>query len=159
MIPASKKNLKTDLVASVFILNPSKTKTLLLFHRKLKKWLGPGGHLEEGETPAQCVVREAFEEAGVRIKLLDFSPKLDLNSPEEETAVNPYCCLLELIPAHASTPEHLHFDFVFIGECVEGNEKVSEREASDLKWFSLSEVRELDTFPAIIAVADKLMQE
>lgn len=30
------------------------------------KHLGIGGHLEEGEAPAECIVREIFEETGIK---------------------------------------------------------------------------------------------
>lgn len=31
------------------------------------KWLGVGGKLEEGESPEECVLREVFEETGLRL--------------------------------------------------------------------------------------------
>ena len=31
------------------------------------KWIGLGGHLEENESPAECVRREIMEEAGIRV--------------------------------------------------------------------------------------------
>lgn len=46
----------------------------LMLHRVKKKndlnegkWIGIGGHVEAGETPDACVVREAYEEAGIRL--------------------------------------------------------------------------------------------
>ena len=46
----------------------------LMLHRTRKandanhdKWLGVGGHIEPGETPMQCVLREAMEETGLRL--------------------------------------------------------------------------------------------
>ena len=46
----------------------------LMLHRTRKeqdenagKWIGIGGHLEENESPEECIRREAFEEAGVRL--------------------------------------------------------------------------------------------
>lgn len=48
-------------------------KVLMLHRNKRKgdihygKYLGPGGKLEEGESPHQCMVREVFEETGLRV--------------------------------------------------------------------------------------------
>ena len=46
----------------------------LMLHRVKKehdinegKWIGVGGHLEEGESPLDCVIRETFEETGLKL--------------------------------------------------------------------------------------------
>ena len=46
----------------------------MMLHRTKKKndanhdkWLGIGGHIESGETPMQCVLREALEETGLTL--------------------------------------------------------------------------------------------
>ena len=46
----------------------------LMLHRTKKKndanhdkWLGIGGHIEPGETPMECVLREALEETGLTL--------------------------------------------------------------------------------------------
>jgi len=45
--------------------------TLLLHrHRRLGKWLPPGGHVEPSELPDEAAVREVLEETGVPIRLL-----------------------------------------------------------------------------------------
>ena len=43
----------------------------LMLHRILKKhdvnknkWIGVGGHFEEGESPEECLCREVYEETG-----------------------------------------------------------------------------------------------
>ena len=49
-------------------------KTLML-HRIRKqndihegKWNGLGGHIELGETPEECVIREVYEESGLKLR-------------------------------------------------------------------------------------------
>ena len=46
----------------------------LMMHRVKKKvdcnqgkWIGVGGHCEEGESPDECVIRETMEETGLRL--------------------------------------------------------------------------------------------
>ena len=46
----------------------------LMMHRVKKekdinrdKWIGVGGHFEEGESPEECVLREVLEETGYRL--------------------------------------------------------------------------------------------
>ena len=56
--------------ASVFIINPENLKILLVHHKKFKKWVQPGGHIEPGEAPEETAVREVFEETGLKVKLL-----------------------------------------------------------------------------------------
>lgn len=51
----------------------------LMLHRVKKvndvnkdKWIGIGGHFEEGESPEECIRREALEETGLTLKELRF---------------------------------------------------------------------------------------
>ena len=46
----------------------------LMMHRVSKKkdpnagkWIGVGGHFEEGESPEECLLREVYEETGLRL--------------------------------------------------------------------------------------------
>ncbi len=56
----------------------------LMLHRIKKnkdvnagKWIGVGGHLEAGETPEECAIRETFEETGLTVHSLDFRGIVD----------------------------------------------------------------------------------
>ena len=51
----------------------------LMLHRTKKegdinknKWIGVGGHFEDGESPEDCVMREVFEETGLTLTAMQF---------------------------------------------------------------------------------------
>jgi len=52
--------------ASAAILDPPAERILLVKHRKVRRWLQPGGHCEPGDpTLADAALREATEESGI----------------------------------------------------------------------------------------------
>jgi 8-oxo-dGTP pyrophosphatase MutT (NUDIX family) len=53
---------------AVFVVHQGRV--LLHYHRKLGKWLPPGGHIEDNELPDDAAVREVLEETGIRARLV-----------------------------------------------------------------------------------------
>ena len=56
-----------------------KDNSYLMLHRVKKekdinkdKWIGIGGHFEEGESPEECVIREVYEETGLALNNVKF---------------------------------------------------------------------------------------
>jgi 8-oxo-dGTP pyrophosphatase MutT (NUDIX family) len=90
---------------AVFVVH--KQEVLLHFHRKLGKWLPPGGHIEDGELPDDAAVREVLEETGVRGRLVG-SHGLLIDEPRQ--LVLPAGVQLETI-----YPGHEHIDLVYFG--------------------------------------------
>jgi 8-oxo-dGTP diphosphatase len=45
---------------------------LLMVQNHRGFWSTPGGHLDFGESPAECAARETFEEAGLRVAHVEF---------------------------------------------------------------------------------------
>lgn len=60
-----------DIVVAGFPVRDGRT--LLVFHEKLRRWLPPGGHIEENETPDQAVKRELREELDIEVELSPYN--------------------------------------------------------------------------------------
>src|SRR5581483_4419071 len=77
----------------------------------------PAGHLEEGELPSECILREAQEEVGIKIKSED----------------------LEFVCVHYRLREDQtgeRIDFFFVADNWEGEPKIMELDKNDdLQWF------------------------
>lgn len=58
--------------ASAFLIHEAKV--LLIKHKKLAMWLGPGGHIDQDELPHQAAVREFFEETGLQVEIVSALP-------------------------------------------------------------------------------------
>ena len=113
------------LTASALIVDSSRKKLGLIFHKKLGLWLQPGGHFDEDERdPIEAARREAAEEIGLK-RLEPLSEALfDLDIHE--------------IPARRDEPAHLHHDlrFAFIAAPDEAV-RIEEREVSDFAFVDL----------------------
>ncbi|WDC83610.1 NUDIX domain-containing protein [Caloramator sp. mosi_1] len=97
--------MKHHRAVAVYILN-SKNQILLLYHKKLNKYLPPGGHVEEGELTHIAAEREAYEEAGVNIDF--YYVKNELGDERANPLPTPLLVQLEDIG------DHYHEDFVYL---------------------------------------------
>lgn len=118
------------LTASAFILSPDGSRVLLLHHRKLDRWLQPGGHAEPGEAIGEEVaLREAREETGIAALALH---------PE---APRPVDVDVHAIPAHGSERAHHHLDLRYVVVAAEGASLLpSPNETNALRWFAWDEL-------------------
>ena len=69
-IPIMKKQANKSFIylTSVFLINPEDKRILLVKHKKFNKWVQPGGHIEDEETPEEAALREVYEETGLCIQ-------------------------------------------------------------------------------------------
>lgn len=114
------------ITASAWVVNEDFTKTLLIHHKKLDKWLHPGGHCD-GDTDTLAVAkREVWEETGIEnLKVEDTIFDLDIH----------------LIPQHKLVPAHLHYDVRYLIICDENETLIrNQDEINELKWVPISEV-------------------
>lgn len=134
--------------STVFIFHEDKV--LLIFHKKLQKWLPPGGHMNPNELPTECAIREAKEETGLDVELVSQENIWVNNKWNGKSFERPYMCLLEDIPAINGDAAHQHIDFIYLGKPIGGTLIFNEEETEKLRWFTLEDVEQLkidhDTF-------------
>lgn len=126
-------------------------KFLLIFHEKHQKWLPPGGHLEENETPSETAVREVLEETGLEIEFI-LEENIWIDDWNAKSIPRPFSVLLENIAAKGDEPAHQHIDFVFVARPVGGKPR-------DGKWFTLEEVEALKTHREVFADTQKAIRK
>jgi 8-oxo-dGTP diphosphatase len=139
--------LRSHYVATGYIYDQDRARFLLIQHKKLGKWLAPGGHLEEGEEPHAGALREVWEEIGREGRVLDLLATPEVDTPTVPQLPSPFCLLAETIPAGPRDGEHIHLDFVYVIEIdPTASLNVSEAEIERAQWFALEEIDALDTY-------------
>lgn len=101
-------NFSGHIVASGFIYAKRENKFLVLYHKDMKSFSYPGGHMDNSDdTPLITARREVKEETGLYdLKLLNIADN-DLIPIDIDTHIIPYNERLNI-------PEHYHFDFRYL---------------------------------------------
>ncbi|MEJ2687552.1 MAG: NUDIX hydrolase [Gammaproteobacteria bacterium] len=113
---------------SAWVVNPDRSRVLLVHHRKHDQWFQPGGHADgEGDIVA-VALREISEESGIdagHIRLVD-DRIFDLD--------------IHRIPASQRGPEHEHIDVRFLVEIDDRLPVPGSDESHDVRWVPLAQV-------------------
>lgn len=123
---------------SVHIYDREKKQFLLIKHKKLGKWLQPGGHIELNESPEEAALREVYEETGLKVQLVGN------RIPREEDYILPLA-----IQKNKIKEDHIHIDFVYGAIPIDNQNLVlNEIETDGIQWFTLQEILNdnFDTF-------------
>lgn len=121
---------------SAWLLDAAGTHALLTHHRKLQRWLQPGGHAD-GETDLALVaLREGEEESGITGLQLEPEP-FDIDRHR--------------IPARGNEPEHWHYDLRFVLRAPPGADFVVGPESLDLAWVAVTTIASGDGFDPSLA--------
>ena len=131
---------KNCIVASAVVFN-KRGKILLIKHKKFDTWIYPGGHVEDNEHPDKSVVREVFEETGIKIKIIDALKGAHISDKHAKRIAQPTAIMLE--NAKYKTGLHRHFDLIYLAEPV-GESARPNKESHDVGWFNRQEINKLD---------------
>jgi 8-oxo-dGTP pyrophosphatase MutT (NUDIX family) len=122
--PFDRRIPEGHLTGSALVVSADGARVLLLHHRKLDRWLQPGGHASPGEVSGEEVaLREAREETGVEgLELHGEAPRpLDVD--------------VHHIPARSGEPAHEHLDLRYLVVAPPGAVLSPQvEELHDLRW-------------------------
>lgn len=141
--------MKRQFVSTCYLLD--QRKFFLHFHEKHQKWLPPGGHLEENETPSEAARREVLEETGLEIAFIQ-EEHLVYDEWNGHSIPRPFACLLESIPQRGNEPAHEHIDCIFVARPTGGT-------LTQGRWFTLEEVMELKPHDEIFLDTQLVIQK
>jgi 8-oxo-dGTP pyrophosphatase MutT (NUDIX family) len=138
--------LPGHVTASAWVLSPGRERFLLVHHRKLGRWLQPGGHAD-GETDVAAVaLREAREETG--LERLAFWP-----DPGEPLPID---LDVHRIPARDAEPEHEHHDVRFL-LVAEGSKRArASAESLGVCWLAMDALERLDLDESLLRMGRKV---
>lgn len=153
--------MQRHFTASAFIVDSTR-RVLLLWHRKLNRWMPPGGHIDEHETPEDAARRECKEETGLDVEIIgDTQRDMFLDNPAEGRMLKkPFAMLLENIPAHNGKAAHQHMDFVYRARLIDETQMLTldTREGVDIRWFTIEEIEKLSDAEMFANVRGFIMQ-
>ena len=131
--------LPGHVTGSAWIVAPCGRRALLTHHKKLGRWLQPGGH-SDGEPDALAVaLREGREETGLDLRPIAAEP-IDID--------------IHAIPATPSEPAHQHFDVRYALRALSDNYVVGD-ESHDLVWARIEELERYTREASVLGLRDK----
>ncbi|MBV9357111.1 MAG: NUDIX domain-containing protein [Chloroflexi bacterium] len=136
---------------AVFVVEDGRV--LLHFHRRLGKWLPPGGHVEADELPDDAALREVEEETGLLVRLVG-GRGLALDEPRQ--LVVPAGVQVESI-----YPGHEHIDLVYFAVPAARSQPigVDYQERDRVGWYASGQLAELGASEEIQAWARRALAE
>jgi 8-oxo-dGTP pyrophosphatase MutT (NUDIX family) len=114
--------------ASAVIVGPRGT--VLHLHRRLRRWMQPGGHIDAGEGPAEAALRESREETGLVLA----------HPPSGPQMIN--------VDVHDAAEGHTHLDLRYLLVGGTDDPEPPPEESQDVRWFE---------WPEALAMADEAL--
>jgi 8-oxo-dGTP pyrophosphatase MutT (NUDIX family) len=109
----------THVTASAIVVG--RRGTVLHLHKRLGRWMQPGGHIDPGETPPVAARREALEELGLAV---------------EHPADGPHLIHLDV---HEAALGHIHLDLRYLLLGADADPAPPPGESPEARWCSWEE--------------------
>jgi 8-oxo-dGTP pyrophosphatase MutT (NUDIX family) len=133
------------ITCTAVVVHPNCRQFLLMHHHRHRRWLLPGGHVEEDDvTLCDAARREAMEETAVRLP----------------SAVSARLAGMDVhgIPARKGEPFHLHHDLIF-AFTAESDVFVLTEEAPQVAWCQPDDFARYQLPPSIMRAANRCLDK
>ena len=139
------------ITGSAWVLSHDRKNCMLVHHRKLNRWLQPGGHADGDPRVEQVALREAQEESGLS--------QLQLVHAGEHLL--PLDVDVHVIPDRRDSSgnlledAHEHHDIRFLVHAATDAQPVTSEESYDVRWFAADQIWEVTDEPGILRLLRK----
>ena len=116
--PFDQRDDVVHITGSAIVVGPRGT--VLLEHKRLGMWLQPGGHVDQGESPWDAALREAWEETGLDVRFADGRPRL------------------VHVDVHQGGRGHTHLDLRYLVDGGDADPAPPPDESQRVEWFDWS---------------------
>jgi 8-oxo-dGTP pyrophosphatase MutT (NUDIX family) len=120
----------------------------LIEHPRLGKWMAPGGHVENDETPYEGGIRETEEETGLRGLQLIEAPGIALPDgfpPTHKRVPQPWWIIEGTVAADSYTDEpHVHVDYQYAAIVADATPSAAGEHP--FAWHTADQIGELPMF-------------
>ncbi len=145
-----RENQIAHFTASIWTINPERTKTLMVYHNIYDSWSWIGGHADGMEDLRSVAMRELQEETGVRDAALLGGDIFSL----ESLTVNGH------VRRGLYVPSHLHLNVTYLAEAREQEALiVNADENQAVKWWSFEDALRVPNEPWMITHVYKKLVE
>ena len=134
----SRENLSAHITVSGWVVNPEKTKVLMVYHNLYDSWSWLGGHADGEQDLLKVAIKEVQEESGLQ----------EVNVAAEDIFS------LEILPVSGHETKgryvssHLHLNVTYLLEADDSQQvRIKPDENSGVAWFGLDEAIEKSNEP------------